>query len=328
MPSSITHNYFGLDVYNKLNDNIKKKITPSINYYKVFCQGPDPYFFYDFHLTKRSKKIHKINKNMQHTKINEHFITLINYINNKNYYNNSMVMSYLYGQICHYILDSTTHPYITYMSGSYNEKDKATFKYNGKHEEIEYYIDCYLIYKREKILPKKYKAYKHLFNIKNFNNETKDTIDTTIKEVYNFDNVSKIYLKSLLDMKKFYHIFNYDRLGIKKLLYNIMDKVCPDSIVKKRELSFNIDPTSKLHYLNFEKESWNHPCDINEIYNYSFTELYLIAIQKAAKTIATIDEMLQRKDIDNKKLSNLIGNLDYGTGKDCNLNLKSKYFRY
>ena len=52
MPSSVTHSYFAEDVYNELNN---KKII-NLNYLKVFGQGPDPYFFYDFHLSKKSKE--------------------------------------------------------------------------------------------------------------------------------------------------------------------------------------------------------------------------------------------------------------------------------
>lgn len=45
------------------------------------------------------------------------------------------------------------------------KKNKQTYKYNGLHEEMEYYIDIYLIYNRENILPKDYKVYKNIFNI-------------------------------------------------------------------------------------------------------------------------------------------------------------------
>ena len=95
MPSSVTHSYFADDIYNK--SKIRGKVN--LNYLKVFGQGPDPYFFYDFHLSKKSKYVHQINHLMQHTKVNKHFISLINYINKSNYNSNSMVLSYLYGQI-------------------------------------------------------------------------------------------------------------------------------------------------------------------------------------------------------------------------------------
>ncbi|MBQ8193101.1 MAG: zinc dependent phospholipase C family protein [Bacilli bacterium] len=328
MPSSVTHNYFASDVYDKINIDIKKKLQFNLDDFKCFAQGPDPYFFYDFHLTKKSKNVFKINDAMQHTNVNEHFLSLINYINEKEYYSNSQVMAYLYGQICHFILDSTIHPFVIFNTGIYDDKDVNSYKYNGLHEEMEYFIDIHLIAKRENIVPKKYKVYKNIFNINPFNDELKDVINTVTKDVYNFNNVSDIYYKSINDMKKFYYIFNYDKYGIKKFIYKIMDLICKDRLVKKEELSFNVDPNSKLYYLNSEKDEWTHPCDINEKYNFSFFELYNIAIDKAILLIEEIDNMLKKKKINSKKIKMLFGNLNYGTGKDCDLNLEYKYFKF
>ena len=131
-----------------------------------------------------------------------------------------------------------------------------------------------------------------------------------------------------MDMKKFYYIFNYDKIGVKKFVYSVMDFFCKNMCVKKKELSFNVNPNSKLHYLNIEKNIWNHPCDINEKYDLSFFELYEMAIDRAVNIINSVDNMLNKKKIDNKKLEKLFGNFDYGTGKDCCLELKYKYFKF
>lgn len=328
MPSSMTHGYFSMDVYDKIDNNIKMKLKNYKRYLKIFGQGPDPYFFFDFHLTKRSKDIYIINRDMQHSNVNKHFVKLINYINEKEFYDNGQVMAYLYGQICHFVLDSTAHPYIIYNTGMYYEDKVDTYKYNGLHEEMEYYIDSYFIYEREKVLPKDFKAYKHLFDIGNFNSELKKCIDDVVLDVYGYDNASSIYYKSICDMKKFYYIFNYDKYGIKKFVYRIMDKVCMNKCVRKEELSFNIDPLSKLEYLNNDKKVWSHPCDINEKYDFSFKELYDTSTWKAVKIINTVDKMLKERKTDNKKIEDLFKNLDYGTGKDCNLNLEYKYFKF
>ena len=60
MPSTITHSYFCDDVYDKLDKSLQKKLSKNYDMMKIFAQGPDPYFFYNFHLTPRSKKIYKI----------------------------------------------------------------------------------------------------------------------------------------------------------------------------------------------------------------------------------------------------------------------------
>lgn len=328
MPSSVTHYYFAGDVYNSLDSSIKRRLKSNLNDMKTFGQGPDPYFFYDFHLSKRAKKVFEINRAMQHSRINEHFTKLINYINQKEYYDNPMVLSYLYGQICHYALDTTAHPYIIYLSGGYNEKDKETYKYNGLHEKIEYFIDIYMINEREKVSPKKYKVYKEIFKLDNFNEELKDVIDTVVKDVYGYNGASDIYYKSIMDMKRFYYVFNYDRWGIKKIVYSIMDMICGNRMVKKKELSFNVKPNEHLEYLNFDKKEWNHPCDKSEKYNESFFELYNKAIDKATVIISEVDKMLKEEKIDNKKIERLFGDADYGTGKDWKLKFKKRYFKF
>lgn len=328
MPSSVTHGYFCEDVFDKCNKDVKNKLKNYMNYFKVFGQGPDPYFFYDFHLTKRSLKVYEINRSMQHSKVNKHFVKLINYINDKKYYSNEQVMAYLYGQVCHYVLDTTAHPYIIYRTGIYDEKKPETFKYNGLHEEMEYYIDCYLIFQREKMLPKNYKVYKELFKIDKFNKELKSCIDDVVSDVYGFEGAGEVYYKSIMDMKKFYHVFNYDKYGAKKCVYSIMDLMCGNKCVKKKELSFNVEPNSKIFYLNNDKNTWNNPCDIDEKYNLSFIELYAKALNRAVHIIEIVDDMLKKGNVSDKKIEELFGNLHYGTGKDCDLNLEYKYFKF
>ena len=106
-----------------------------------------------------------------------------------------------------------------------------------------------------------------------------------------------------------------------------MDLVCKNKMVKKKELSFHVDPNSHLEYLNLDNSTWKHPCT-GEEFNYSFFDLYDMAIVKTIKIINEVDKMLENKEINNKKLEKLFGNLDYGTGIDCNLNCEYKYFKY
>lgn len=328
MPSSVTHAYFATDVLEELDDSIKNKIEKELEMYKIFSQGPDPYNFYDLRLSPRSKKSFAINKALQHSKINMHFTKLIYYINDNNFYNDNMVLSYLYGEICHFVLDSMVHPYVTYYTGPYNKKNKSTYKYNGLHEEMEYYIDIYLIWKREKILPKKYKVYKELFKIKDFNANLINTINDVNKDVYGFDNSAKIYFKAIKDMKRFFYIFNYDPSGIKKCFYTFLDFISPKCFIRKKELSFNVLPYKKLYYLNEDRNTWNNPFDINESYDYSFAILYNKAIKEAVNIITEVDKMLRKKKINNTKVKDLFGNKDYSTGKDCDLHIENKYFKF
>ena len=45
MPSSMTHSYFAVDVYNKLDDKSKIKIEGNINNYKTYSLETSLFFF-------------------------------------------------------------------------------------------------------------------------------------------------------------------------------------------------------------------------------------------------------------------------------------------
>lgn len=326
MPSSMTHSYFSQDVYKKLDKNYKNRID--LEYLKTFAQGPDPYFFYNLIIGPGNKSIKAFGDLMHEEKVNHFFINTINYINENNLCNNKQVMSYLYGFICHHSLDSIAHPYIIYKSGKFDKKKKDSYKYNSLHQKIEYYIDAYLIYNNEKVLPKDYKIYKNICTIKYFNNDLVNLINTVSKKTYNFDNMSKVYLKCIKSMNLFYRLFNYDKYGIKKLCYKIIDKITPKSVDNTEVLSFYIKPKRYIEYLNLSKLSWNHPTDKNSISNESFIELYIKAINDATNKINVINKMFDKNKIDNTIIKNLFKNKSYVTGEDCDIKKDIKYFEF
>lgn len=323
----MTHTYFSLDVYQKLPKNIKTRIK-NLEYLKLFAQGSDPIMFYNLFIGKKAKYHKHIQYQLHTTKTQDFFINLINYINDNNLNNNEQVLSYLYGNICHYYLDSETHPFIIYKTGRFNKKNKETYKYNSLHQEMEYIIDMYYISKKETTPPHKFKIYNHIYKNNSFSKELTNCINNTIKNTYNIPNFSQALKKSSKEMKLFFRLFNYDKTGIKKRIYSLVDSITPDSIIKLKELSFSNNYQEKIHYLNLNNNTWNHPTNKEEIYNYSFPELYEIATQKAINCITEVTKMLDTKKTDQEQLKKIFKNLSYTTGKNCNEKLTFKYFEF
>ena len=108
----------------------------------------------------------------------------------------------------------------------------------------------------------------------------------------------------------------------------MMNFLCWNKCVKKKELSFNVNPNSKLFYLNNDKNRCYNSCGRNDKYNYSFDELHNIAIDKAVNIITCVDDILKKEKINNKKIEDLFGNKHYGTGMDCDKNYYYKYFKF
>lgn len=326
MPSSVTHTYFSNCVYDELPKKIKVKLNNSLNYYNFFSEGADPFMFYGFFIGNKAKRGKSIQYKMHTLKTRDFFIDTIYYIHNNNLEKNSEVLSFLYGYICHYYLDLTMHPFINYQAGCFRKEDKNTYYANTLHQKIEYRIDSYFIKYYLKENPLKFKCYEYIFNITNFSKELEILIDKILKKNYNIDNASKVYQVSARDMKKFFRIINYDPIGYKRIIYLIIDKITPKWVVRLEELSYHTKEDGS-NYLNLSHDKWCYPWDNKNYFNTSFFDLWEVAKEKTVKTIIELDDMLDSKEIDNKRLHELFLDLSYATGILCDKKVKYMYFK-
>lgn len=328
MPSSMTHTYFGLDVYKNLSKTYQNKITNSLEYFKLFCQGSDPFMFYNFLIGKKAKQISNIQKTMHCHKTKDFFINTIQYIHNNKLQNNSDIMSFLYGYICHYYLDLYTHPLIYYKSGIFNRYDKNTYKYNGLHQKIEYEIDLYFINKNETIKPNKFKIHKQIYNINKLSPDLKKLIKFAIEKTYSITNADNIYEKSIRHMTNFFKIANYDPHGIKLKLYTLIDKITPPNIINIKELSFSNKTPNINNYLNLNHNNWYYPWTKQKINKTSFLDLYQKALNHSINTIQEVTNLLNNNKLNIKKLNTIFPNLSFKTGLNCNKDVTFKYYEF
>lgn len=326
MAGTITHAYFALDLYDRLSIRSKELLMDEKESLKLFAQNTDILFFYNITNFKKGKKIRNFGYRSQKIKTYEFFSTLINYIKYNHHQYNPQVISYLYGMLSHYVLDSTVHPFIIYKTGQFNKDDKNTYKYNHLHGEIESYLDNYMLRLREGINPNKFKCYDFCFNVDSFNKELVEVMDFTYKEVFGISNFHEYYFKASKQMKFFYRVFRYDPIGIKKSFYKIIDLVFPKYYLRKVPLSFHISNKDKKKFLNLEHKRWYNPTDKRTKSNESYLELYTKALYKTTKMIQEINQFFYYdKKINLKKV---IGNLSYETGKDCDKKRELKYFEF
>lgn len=322
MPSTVTHGYFAKDIFKKL----KNKRYVDLEYLKTFSQGPDVLFFYNSINLKKGKDIRKLARVVHNNNTQDFFYNLIKYIVDNNLKYNKKVISFLYGFILHYSLDSEVHPYVFYKTGTYDKIKKETIKYKSLHQDIEKAIDIYMLDKNN-IKPKKFKLHKEYFNVDKFDKDLNNLIDYAFLNTYNKNNISKIYYISIKMMKISYYIMRYDPHSIKKYIYKFIYKIFPFLSFNIELLSYSDDYKSKIHYLNLNNNIWNHPCIKEETYNYSFDNLYDIALAKALKLIEETNKIIyDKKDLEYTR--KIFKNISYLTGKDCNLKLKLKYFEF
>lgn len=326
MPSTITHSYFILDVYNKLDIDTKMLLKDQKEKLKIFSQGLDPLNFYSSIKHKKAKSVRNFSETFHTTKTKEFIITLINYIKYNYYSYNPEALALLYSYISHYVLDSTIHPYVYYKTGEFNKKNKETYKYNSKHHELETSIDRYLIKEKENINPKNYKHYLYNFNLDGLSDNIKEILNFCFKETYGIQNFDKAYIKSIKNMKKAFKLFRYDPLGIKKTAYYVFDFITPKKILNTKFLSYNYTPYKDYSFLNDNKKTWYNPCDKKKKSNSSFNDLYKQSIKNCVSLINSVNDYLyDRKKVN---LDKIIKNTSCKTGLDIESKKELKYFEF
>lgn len=303
MPSTITHTFIGLDTINKLDNKPKKIINDHLDNYKVYCQNMDILYFYHIFLLKNNK-IKELGHRFHHEHVFESFNTLI--MDNKQNKDDEL-FTFIAALITHYQADTTIHPYINSFTDYHNE----TKRFN-KHFEIETYIDNYYIKNRLNSNHKKYNCTNDIFNYTE-KDIIKKELDNLYKKIFNYPNMGKKYYRALKEMKFTYNYVRYDKYGIKKILYKIID-INPFTHIIPRVtyLSYHFDLDNDTYYLNLNHQKWANPHNKKYVSNKSFLDLYEDTINNSSNIINKLYQYIyEDKDINIEKL---IKNLDYGNG--------------
>lgn len=109
MPAILTHNLFGRDVYSESYETIGGS-KDEFDSFIIGCQGPDVLFF--THLDPRQKTSWNLGTKMHRcdpVQLLSAFASAVRKLPEDAY---AIGRSYLYGLICHYVLDSEMHPFI------------------------------------------------------------------------------------------------------------------------------------------------------------------------------------------------------------------------
>lgn len=325
MPSTVTHAYFIMDIYDKLPVNRKIFLKNQENILKTSAQSMDPLNFYFSFNLKKGKKIRKFAEYFHKNKTEEYLITLINYIKYNYYSSDAEVMAFLYGMVSHYVLDSNMHPFVCYKTGVMDKTKKETYKYNSKHHIMETYFDKYLIKIKDNKLPHKYKHYKEILMVPSFSKNLKDVIDFSFKETFKVNNFNKILTSSMKTMKLSFKLLRYDPIGIKYSIYKIIDKVTTSKTPKIEFLSYYYKNNNR-GFLNEERKIWYNPANKKIKHKMSFNDLYIDCFYKTIEMIKAIDEYIYKnKKID---LHEVFNNKSYATGLELNKKQDMKYFEY
>ena len=120
MPDIVVHTSFGKEVADRLDTDLDSDV------FRFGLLGPDPYLFYRFYLPPFRNRVNRYASVMHRERTGEFLLELAR----RARVSREMLL-YLTGYLCHYALDSDTHPYI-------NRKAKCS---HVMHMAIEHKLD-------------------------------------------------------------------------------------------------------------------------------------------------------------------------------------------
>lgn len=120
MPNIICHTLFMDDVFDSLEPSMQEWMEPRKQLLRIGANGPDILFFHGYNLKRlHQTELRHLGSKMHHVKTNEFYIKAVDCIEKeKNETIKKDMLAYVCGHLCHWALDSITHPYIFYRTGN------------------------------------------------------------------------------------------------------------------------------------------------------------------------------------------------------------------
>ena len=307
MPTIITHYLFAKACMDTLSGN---EVLASIEQHgDAFClgaQGPDILFFALGHTA-----MNRLGGRMHHEGINRFFAESINYVRKKtaNEGRNELI-AYMAGFMCHYALDTCTHPYIYYKTGFSGEDGRLSKGSQERHHFLETTIDCILSEKLEDKNP-------YFLNI-----SEKITVkpkkraligqflSDTVNAGYGLPIYPEYYIKAMKDTAFVYRVL-HDKDGVRKKVLGAAGKVIGGAAVAASMIHY--EPVLPLDYLNEQHATWHYPWDNTIDLYFSFMDLFNKAVDDGRIYINAFMNALNKK-LDDKKALSILGDKNFSTG--------------
>ena len=300
MPGFLTHYLMGQGLKNCLTGESKRIIDENEKLFSLGCQGPDIFFYYfPGLLYKHTRGLGDV---MHGSNLGVFILDLASQCCDAK---NEAVFAYTCGYVCHYVLDSNTHPYVYARTATEGSKTKNS----ADHRQFETAIDILML---KILLGKKPNDLTHVKLIKAPKASLKATahsVSSAIATVYGRA-ISRSQTYSALKFMQLFTRLLQTKKGRRKKLLRFIEKI---TIHEPLFSSMMHDQDTNLDVLNLEKLEYAAPWEGAKTESYSFTEYFDKSVEQAAKICKTLFDYVYAEQ-DETKLAGVLGNRSLKTG--------------
>ena len=291
MPDIAVHISFGREVLSSLPEEVRESIIPGP--YSFALLGPDVWFTYHPWHRRRDGR----GRQMHTTKTGE-FLTALLQRSAVSACREEM-FSYLAGFLCHYALDSVTHPYIIWVTTEEHH-------FSRSHQSLEHALD-YAVISRDGFSGELHPVTDHYFPDVWLPVSMEKDINAVFSSVYGWKNVWADMNRSCRRYRLCFRIME-DPRGTAARVTRMTRANVLKSLVYSESHFHDLDPENTEHRL------WRHPYDPSLSSTESFPELRDRARDLAVRYITAGWQFLFRSEGSAEEFSALIGSNSYLSG--------------
>ena len=285
------HHHFGREVFSSLNTDIQRELIEAP--YTFAQYGPDPWFTYRPWQRREGR-----GRRMHTTKTGAFLLALARRARDGGA--RREMFSYLAGFLCHYALDSTTHPYIIWQT-------TETWPTKRAHRDLEHALDLLLL-QREGITEGNHRLTDAHFPKLKLPSSMRNDLDAAYREVYGWEGAWSALNKCFPRYRMLFRIMEMPRS-----LLTLLTDLFPTDGMKSL-------PHARCGFLNrdvenLEHQAWHEPYSREITSTESFPDLYEKAKAEAVRMITDCYAYL-RGNITEEELAKSLGNRSYLSGLD------------
>ena len=290
MPDPVVHVSFGREVLSSLPEEVRGAVLPDPYTFALF--GPDVWFLY-----KPFGRHESRGRRMHTTKPGLFLMSLLR--RSESAACRAELFSYFAGFCCHYALDSTTHPYVIYLTA-----EKHVFP--RSHMSLEHALDA-AVMRRDGFWGTRHPVTGSYFPRLRLPENMRADLDAVYESVYGWTGCWKDMNRSCLRYRQCFRIMENPR-GFASFLARLTKNPALCSLMYSESFFHGRDPENEAH------RTWIHPFDPTLSSRESFPELREKARRFAVQVIEAAYRYLFRGEGTAESLAALIGDRSYLSG--------------
>ncbi len=293
MPDIAMHHVFGYRVRSELGSGVRSPVAEAPFTFALY--GPDPWFMYRLGKPRQGR-----GRRMHTTRTGDFLIALAKEAKGGNA--RDEMFSYLAGFLCHYALDSTTHPYIIWQT-------TETWHTHRAHRDLEHALDIRLA-KEEGHWGERHPLTDYHYPRLQLPACMEGPLNTVYRDIYGWEGVWKDLNRCYLRYRLLFRLMESPASVLR-----VLATVCPTH--RFRSLSHvQCAFTDGRDVENLSHATWHAAFDRDYTSTESFPELFGKAKAEAVRMITDAWKYIYEDGMTAEELGRSLGNRSYLSGLD------------